>query len=319
MLSAGILLSILKAIKLFSAKISKNKKHYLITKVNSTQNVVQDILVNLMPKTITLKQKKGDVMLYYQLLKEQEVLSQRETEIRKILENYPEGKLIYSQNGKHKKWYKSCNGVKSYIPSRDINIAVALAEKKYYEAILLDVVWEKKAVENYLKVCNKGKTQQEKIVATSAYTELLKRGFISSKEELAKWERADYEKCSKYPEQLVHPVFDGQKVRSKSEAIIATMLHLNKIPFHYEEALHFGNKVIYPDFTIRHPVTGRIYYWEHFGMMDNDSYAQPAFQKMQLYNINGILLSDTLLTTYETQEIPLKTDMVENMIHSYFM
>lgn len=131
--------------------------------------------------------------------------------------------------------------------------------------------------------------------------------------------KQDYERCPKYPEQLIHPIFNGQKVRSKSEAIIATMLHVNRIPFHYEEALHLGKRVIYPDFTIRHPVTGQTYYWEHFGMMDNENYAQAAFQKMQLYNINGIMLSDTLLATYESEEVPLKSNIVENMIQQYFL
>ena len=60
-------------------------------------------------------------------------------------------------------------------------------------------------------------------------------------------------------------------------------------------------------------------YWEHFGMMDHESYAKSAFQKMQLYNTNKILLSDTLLATYETEDRPLKSNFVENMIQQYFL
>ena len=40
---------------------------------------------------------------------------------------------------------------------------------------------------------------------------------------------------------------------------------------------------------------------------------------MQLYNINGIMLSDTLLATYEPEEAPLKSNIVENMIQQYFL
>ena len=54
-------------------------------------------------------------------------------------------------------------------------------------------------------------------------------------------------------------------------------------------------------------------------MMANENYAQAAFQKMQLYNINGIMLSDTLLATYESEEAPLKSNIVENMIQQYFL
>ena len=219
-------------------------------------------------------------MLYHQMLREKEVLDKREKTILERLQTYPAGKLIYSQNGKHKKWYISCDGEKIYIPSNEKNTAVSMAEKKYYEVMLQDILQEKRAIQSYLDLCNKEQTGEE---------------------------------------QLIHPIFNGQKVRSKSEAIIATMLHVNKIPFHYEEALHLGKRVIYPDFTIRHPVTGQIYYWEHFGMMDNENYAQVAFRKMQLYNINGIMLSDTLLATYESEEAPLKSNIVENMIQQYFL
>lgn len=219
-------------------------------------------------------------MLYHQMLREKEVLDKREKTILERLQTYPAGKLIYSQNGKHKKWYISCDGEKIYIPSNQKNTAVSMAEKKYYEVMLQDILQEKRAIQSYLDLCNKEQTGEE---------------------------------------QLIHPIFNGQKVRSKSEAIIATMLHVNKIPFHYEEALHLGKRVIYPDFTIRHPVTGQTYYWEHFGMMDNENYAQAAFQKMQLYNINGIMLSDTLLATYESEEVPLKSNIVENMIQQYFL
>lgn len=258
-------------------------------------------------------------MLYHQMLREKEVLDKREISVREQLQTYPAGKLIYSQNGKHKKWYVSCEGVKTYIPSKNKEKAITLAEKKYYEAVLEDILCEKKAIQNYLNLCNKGITKETELITTSAYIELLKNTFLIKNQELQEWMQAEYERCPKYPEQLVHTIFDGQKVRSKSEAIIATMLHINRIPFHYEEALHLGKKVIYPDFTIRHPVTGQTYYWEHFGMMDNENYAQAAFQKMALYNSNGFILADTLLTTYESENIPLKSNIVENIIQQYFL
>ena len=68
---------------------------------------------------ITTKEEKGEVMLYHQMLREKEVLDQREKNILERLQTYPAGKLIYSQNGKHKKWYISCDGQKIYIPSNE--------------------------------------------------------------------------------------------------------------------------------------------------------------------------------------------------------
>ena len=257
-------------------------------------------------------------MLYHQMLREKEVLDQREKNILERLQTYPAGKLIYSQNGKHKKWYISCDGEKIYIPSNQKNTAVSMAEKKYYEVMLQDIVQEKRAIQSYLDLCNKEQTGEEQLLETAVYAELLKKVFTSVNTEIAEWEKQDYERCPKYPEQLIHPIFNGQKVRSKSEAIIATMLHVNKIPFHYEEALHLGKRVIYPDFTIRHPVTGQIYYWEHFGMMDNENYAHNVYSKLQLYQSAGIIPSMQLLTTFETRQNPLDYEYVELLIQYYF-
>ena len=57
-------------------------------------------------------------------------------------------------------------------------------------------------------------------------------------------------------------------MRSKSEAMIAMSLYVQKIPYRYECELKLGSITLFPDFTIRHPETGEIFYWEHFGMMD---------------------------------------------------
>ena len=58
--------------------------------------------------------------------------------------------------------------------------------------------------------------------------------------------------------------------------MIAMLLHLNAIPYRYECALSLGGVTLFPDFTIRHPGTGALYYWEHFGLMDDPAYAKNA-------------------------------------------
>ena len=87
---------------------------------------------------------------------------------------------------------------------------------------------------------------------------------------------------------------------SKSEALIDMALFSHLIPFRYECELSLGTHILYPDFTIRHPKTDDIYYWEHFGLMDNPSYCQNVSFKLQQYSLNGIIPSIQLITTYET-------------------
>ena len=73
------------------------------------------------------------------------------------------------------------------------------------------------------------------------------------------------------------------------------------------------------DFTIRHPLTGKLYYWEHFGMMDNPEYVSHACQKIKLYCDCGFIPSINLLLTFETRECPLGIDPIEKIMREYFL
>ena len=90
------------------------------------------------------------------------------------------------------------------------------------------------------------------------------------------------------------------------------------IPFRYECALELGNRVIYPDFTLLHPKTGKKFYWDHFGLMDDLNYCHNTSMKIQLYSINGIIPSIDLIMTFETKEHPLYIEQVEAIVEQYF-
>lgn len=142
--------------------------------------------------------------------------------------------------------------------------------------------------------------------------------FQTSSQQIREWQNMPYEKNPKYPEHLIHKTVSGIYVRSKSESMIALQLYTEKIPFRYECALQLGETTLYPDFTILHPKTGEIFYWEHFGMMDEPHYYNKAFLKLQLYTSYGIVPSVNLITTYETKTHPLSSEIIEKIIEHYF-
>lgn len=113
-----------------------------------------------------------------------------------------------------------------------------------------------------------------------------------------------FEQNPQNKENLIHKASSGNWVRSKSEAIIDMVLYTNHIPFRYECKLQLGRVTLYPDFTIRHPRTGKLYYWEHFGMMDDETYLKKTCSKIQTYARNGIYPSINLIATFETKEQP---------------
>ena len=158
----------------------------------------------------------------------------------------------------------------------------------------------------------------EQLLCHPEYGRLLDKHFIPMNEELMKWQSADYERCKKHEETLIIKGTQGKMLRSKSEAIIDMMLYKNRIPFRYEEKIVLNEITIYPDFVIRNPLTGEYYYWEHFGMMDEEDYMKCACNKIKLYCENGIIPSINLITTFETKRHPLSAGKVECVIQEYF-
>ncbi len=238
-------------------------------------------------------------------------------EIEKLqaeLQNYPKGNFVCCRDKKYYKWYNCYKGNKIYISKKNRPLAEKLAVKKYLTSILENLVQERKALDAYLQ-----NYQLPKVQDISGYKDLLDSCFKPLSEELSAWAQETYPSNPQYTNNLIHKTDSGHMVRSKSEAMIAHFLYTNKIPFRYECALHLQNSIIYPDFTIRHPHTGEVFYWEHFGRMDDSLYSQKAYQKMQLYTVSGIVPSVNLITTFETAENPLSIETIQEIIEKYFL
>ena len=142
--------------------------------------------------------------------------------------------------------------------------------------------------------------------------------FKTNDKQIQDWLNSPYKKNTKHPENLIHKTASGHFVRSKSEALIDLALYTNKIPFRYECALELENIILYPDFTIMHPISMEIYYWEHFGKMDDFLYRQNTGSKLQTYCVNKILPNVNLIVTFETQDSPLSSQEVQEIIEHYF-
>ena len=241
-------------------------------------------------------------------------------QVQARLNDLPDGRLICSHNQGYCKWYQSNGSAKTYIPRKKRFLAEQLAEKRYLSLLLAELLDEKKAIESYLNYPRSHFQKAELLLsADSEYRELLSGFFHPSDQESTEWMNSPYQRNLTYPEQLIHKSISGNLVRSKSESMIDMFLYIHKVPFRYECALQLGDYTLFPDFTIRHPKTNHIYYWEHFGLMDHPQYAQKAYAKLQLYTTHGIIPSIHLITTYETKENPLDPELVKEIIQYHFL
>lgn len=89
-------------------------------------------------------------------------------------------------------------------------------------------------------------------------------------------------------ENLIHITARGDAVRSKSEVIIANMLHAKGIDYHYEAPLEINGITKYPDFTLEDDSTGVTFFWEHCGMLHDPAYRARWEEKRAWYASHGI-------------------------------
>lgn len=105
----------------------------------------------------------------------------------------------------------------------------------------------------------------------------------------------------------------GFKVRSKSEAIIAMVLHKYGLIYKYEMHLYINGKSYCPDFVIIDK-NKEIIIWEHFGMMDNRNYQKAANKKVGDYLSEDLVIGKNFLITSETSRMPLDISVVEEFV-----
>lgn len=240
-------------------------------------------------------------------------------QIEEMEKNWPVGELICTRNSGRYKWYLKNRKQSIYLPKRERKLAQELAQKKYHQLRRTDLKRELSACQKYIHMAETNENLSEKIMKHAEYERLLGGQYEQISKELEGWMKEKFEKNTGYPENLIVKGTQGKMLRSKSEAIIDKMLYSAGIPFRYEDKLVFENMVLYPDFTIRHPLTGEFFYWEHFGLMDDYDYVNRACQKIKIYCDNGIIPSVNLILTYETKDHPLPIDQVEMLIKEYFM
>lgn len=241
-------------------------------------------------------------------------------ELQQQLQDLPDGKLLYVQNDKYSKWYQRTDRGIAYIPKKNRELAEKLALKQYLSLQLHDLQQEKLGIDMYLRHCPKGEGEAIRwLEKKNGIRELIGNFFKPHAATLDEWSQMPYQNNTSHPERLIFKSPSGHMVRSKSELLIDIALYTKKLPFRYECALNLNENLFYPDFTIRHPITGVFIYWEHFGMMDNPNYACTAFKKLQIHSENAIYPNINLITTYETKDHPLSYESIEELIQHYFL
>ena len=138
---------------------------------------------------------------------------------------------------------------------------------------------------------------------------------LNDEEYVRRWESVIYEGKAFSDDTPIFYTHKGERVRSKSEVIIANLLYKYQIPYRYEFPLtikDFG--ITYPDFLILNVRKRKEIYIEHFGLLDDATYRENVIRKIIKYEMAGISLGDNLFLSFETAKNPLNVQVVEKMI-----
>lgn len=202
--------------------------------------------------------------------------------------------------------------------------AKLLAQRDYYKLL-------KKRIEAQLQTINKLLPEIEKNSLVQVYEDLPKGkqalvtpAVKSMKDLIDEFVNIEY-KGKEFSEDDTSSFYtmNNERVRSKSEVIIANELFKRGIPYHYEMPLTVWQRnreiVIHPDFTVLSLSTGKRWIIEHLGMMDKYNYSDNAMNRWSLYEKNGYILGENLLLTHESSYDPLDTEVLRGYLDKYMI
>lgn len=248
-------------------------------------------------------------------------LLQLKRQKEKALSKAPEGTLRLCSRGGKPEYYrridtKDFNG--EYIKKKDVQIAMALAQKDYDQRVLKAGEEELRRIAQFLRNPSQVSVEQVYESLHPDRQDLILPIRETDGQYVKEWQEKPYLGKEIYGSHPEYYTARGERVRSKSEVIIADLLNREGIPYKYECPVYLDAwGEVYPDFTVLNVRKRKEIYWEHLGMMDNAEYAENAIAKIYNYEQNGIFQGENLILTYETQKQPLNQKQIMRLVQQY--
>lgn len=222
----------------------------------------------------------------YTLLELARNLNLRKEQILNILSKYPEGSLVHHRkNGKPEQLYinlyDSKKTSRKYLSKKKDKALIASLEKKQKErpALIHELHHIKVIMDRLVPLSRKIINDINNTNTTNNYSPCPSEN-------------------TNYTEGLRFITARGEKVRSKSEKLIADLLFTYKLNYKYEKRLVLNGRDYYPDFTIINPLSGQPCYWEHLGLTDTE-YKEKWSLKEKAYRNHSILKDVNLIVSTE--------------------
>ena len=254
------------------------------------------------------------------LIQEKEYLERIILNTRKMQDaTAPDGWLRISKDGNRFRFYHCTNGrYGTYIAKDNKKLACQLAQKDYNDTVLKKAEYRLKLITKIVQDYSDNEIEQ---IYTSLHEErqAMVTPVEATAEQLEKqWYDLEYTGKTFAEGTSVILTEKGERVRSKSEKILADYFFRKGILYKYEKPLVLaGYGTVYPDFTFFSKKLRKEIYWEHEGMMDKAEYVGSAVKKINSYQLNGIFPGERLILTYETEQETLNSKVVSGLVEKY--
>ena len=259
-------------------------------------------------------------MMIEYLLEEKKKLSRIIRETKRRLDKAPEGcvRIVKHRNG-YQFYLRTEGGDTSgvYLPVSERRKALALIQKRYDSQIRKAAEKQLDVIDYFLQKYDPESLKKIYQSMSEARKEFVVPVELPDEEYVKEWVSRGYTRKNILEGTPEHYTNNGERVRSKSEVMIAEALTQAGIPYKYECPLELGGIVIYPDFTILRQEDREILFWEHLGMMDDPDYCRNALNKIRMYETHNIFPGINLILTMETSGIPINLSVIKCIIKEY--
>lgn len=262
---------------------------------------------------------KGLLELLYEEQKRLETIVEK---VKSRLIEAPTGTLRMSKSHNKLQYYRCCGEKKSgiYINKNNIEMAKKLAQKTYDEKVLKLAEKRLSQIRKITKDYSENEIDEIYLNERAERQELIEPVELTWEQKIEEWKSREYKDKGFRDETPIILTERGERVRSKSEKILADYFYRNGIEYKYECPLYLnGIGTVYPDFTFLSQKTGEEIYWEHNGKVDDPAYARNMVKKIQAYENNGIWQGEKLILTYETEQTILNTGKIEQLVKRYLL
>ena len=261
-------------------------------------------------------------MLVEERVSLEKILKEAEKEIKKA----PEGSLHVIQKPTYVQFYHRLPNMGSgksgiYIPKKNIALAAALAQKKYDKSICQIIRNRLDLIQNLIRIIQEDNLQTVYNELPEALQIMVNPRGLSDEQYRKTWESMTFHSSLSFSENDPEIFSDrGERVRSKSEKIIADKLFHMNISYRYECPLLLDDgEFASPDFTVLNLRLRMVYFWEHNGRMDDPKYVNRFIYKNTLYAKNGMHPGSPLIYTYETSDWPLDSRILDGILQKFIL